>query len=156
MAGRISAGLLLYRRVDEGLEVLLVHPGGPFWVRRDDGAWSIPKGEHEAADDPLAAALREFEEELGTAPPEGERIDLGSLVQKGGKTVRAWAGEGDLDVAEIRSSTFTIEMPAGSGRLRTFPEVDRAGWFPIPQARAKLLPSQLPFLDRLLERLSGE
>lgn len=155
MAGRISAGLLLYRRRGDELEVLLVHPGGPFWARRDDGAWSLPKGEHEPGDDPLAAAQREFEEEIGSPPPAAEWIGLGSLLQKGGKTVRAWAGEGDLDVSEIRSSTFTIEVPPRSGRLRTYPEVDRAGWFTVPEARVKMLASQLPFLERLGERLSS-
>lgn len=155
MAGRLSAGLLLYRQGQGGLEVLLVHPGGPFWARRDEGSWSLPKGEYEPETDPLAAALREFEEELGTPPPRADWIDLGSLVQRGGKTVRAWAGEGELDTSAVRSSTFLLEWPPRSGRRQEFPEVDRAAWFPMAQAREKLLPSQHPFLDRLLARVSG-
>ncbi len=145
----MSAGLLLYRWRGEKVEVLLVHPGGPFWARRDEAAWSLPKGEHEPVDDPLAAALREFEEELGVPPPETEWIDLGAVVQKGGKTVHAWAGQGDLDVSQIRSTTFTVQWPPRSGRFQTFPEVDRAEWFGPAEARRKLLESQLPFLERL-------
>lgn len=150
MGRRASAGLLLYRRSGAGLEVLLVHPGGPFWARRDEGAWSLPKGEYTDGEVPLAAALREFEEELGIAPPAATWRDLGEVTQRGGKVVRAWAGEGDADVAEIRSSTFRTEWPPRSGQVRTFPEVDRAAWFPLDLAREKLLEAQRPFLDRLL------
>lgn len=148
-----SAGLLLYRWSLE-LEVLLVHPGGPFWARRDEGAWSVPKGEYETGDDPLEAAWREFEEELGVPSPDTEWRDLGSLVQRGGKTVHVWAGEGDVDVAEITSSTFTMEWPPRSGQSQEFPEVDRAAWLAVDAARGKLLESQRPFLDRLKELLS--
>ena len=155
MAGTQSAGLLLYRRRPDGPEVLLVHPGGPFWARRDEGAWSLPKGECEPGEEPLAAALREFEEELGMAAPESGWHDLGSVVQRGGKTVRAWAGEGDLEVSDIRSGTFSLEWPPRSGRRQDFPEVDRAAWFPLEAARERLLEAQRPFLDRLAEILAA-
>ncbi len=150
---KLSAGLLLHRRGRAGLEVLLVHPGGPFWARRDDGAWSIPKGEHGAGEDPLAAARREFREELGLDPPPGEPVPLGELRQPGGKVVSAWALEGDLDVAEVRSGTFEMEWPPRSGRLQRFPEVDRAAWFTLEEARGKILAGQAGFLDRLEEAL---
>jgi predicted NUDIX family NTP pyrophosphohydrolase len=150
---RQSAGILLYRPGDHGPEMLLVHPGGPFWARRDAGAWSIPKGEYEAGDDPLACALREFEEETGTALEPGALTDLGSVKQKGGKVVRAWAAEGDLDVDAIQSNTFTMEWPPRSGRRAEFPEVDRADWFSPPAAREKLVAAQAAFVDRLLEAL---
>ena len=149
MAGRQSAGLLLYRTGPDGLQVLLVHPGGPFWARRDEGAWSIPKGEHEPDEDPMAAALREFEEELGVAPPPAQWHDLGTVIQRGGKAVRAWAGEAELDVSEIHSSTFSLEWPPRSGRRQDFPEIDRAAWFPLEEARVRLLEAQRPLLDRL-------
>jgi predicted NUDIX family NTP pyrophosphohydrolase len=152
MAGR-SAGLLLYRIGDGGPELLLVHPGGPFWARKDAGVWSLPKGEYEDGDDPRAAAVREFEEETGTAPPAGELIELGSVTQKNGKRVIAWAAEGDLDAGAIRSNTFTMEWPPRSGRRQEFPEVDRAGWFGPDAARQKLNPAQAAFVDRLIERL---
>ena len=152
---RRSAGILLYRQAGGAPEVLLVHPGGPFWARRDEGAWSIPKGEYEDGDDPLAAALREFEEETGTALPPGEPIELGDVKQRGGKVVTGWAVEGDLDADAIRSNTFTMQWPPRSGRLATFPEVDRAGWFAVDEARGKLNPAQTAFLDRLLERLGS-
>jgi predicted NUDIX family NTP pyrophosphohydrolase len=148
---RRSAGILLYRRA--GPEVLLVHPGGPFWARRDAGAWSIPKGEYADDEDPEACARREFEEELGTPLAARELLDLGSVRQAGGKLVTAWAAEGELDPETIRSGTFTLEWPPRSGRLREFPEVDRAGWFGIPAAREKIVPAQAELLDRLLERL---
>ena len=148
-----SAGILLYRVRDGTPEVLLVHPGGPFWARRDLGAWSIPKGEYDDGEDPRACALRELEEELGTAPELGELIDMGSVRQKGGKEVIAWAAEGDFDPAALRSNTFEIEWPPRSGRRREFPEVDRAEWFPAAEARERILPAQAPFLDRLAERL---
>ena len=145
-----SAGLLLHRRGPSGEEeVLLVHPGGPFWARRDEGAWTVPKGEYAEGEDPLAAAEREFAEELGRPPPPGPRHDLGEVRQAGGKLTRLWAVRGDLDVTDVRSNTFEIEWPPRSGRTATFPEVDRAAWLAMAEARAKLLPSLLPFLDRL-------
>ena len=150
---RRSAGILLYRRRAGGLEVLLVHPGGPFWKDRDEGAWSIPKGEFHDPEDALAAARREFAEETGTAI-DGEFVALAPRRQRSGKTVHAWAVEGDLDAAAVRSNLFSMEWPPKSGRAAEFPEVDRAAWFPIAQARKKLLPGQLPFLDQL-EALSG-
>jgi predicted NUDIX family NTP pyrophosphohydrolase len=146
-----SAGILLHRTSGGAPEVLLVHPGGPFWARRDAGAWSIPKGEYEDGDDPLAAALREFQEETGAALETGELRDLGEVKQKGGKVVRAWAAEGDIDAGTVRSNTFTMEWPPRSGRTAEFPEVDRAGWFALDEARQKLNPAQAEFLDRLLE-----
>ncbi|MCU1368985.1 MAG: putative hydrolase [Ilumatobacteraceae bacterium] len=150
---RTSAGLLLHRVGATGLEVLLVHPGGPFWAKKDDGAWSIPKGEHDDGEDPLACALREFEEELGSAPPlppddEPDR-DLGEIRLKSGKRVRGFARPGTLDVAEIRSNTFEQEWPPRSGRMQAFPEVDRAAWFTVDQARVKLNPAQVELVDRL-------
>ena len=148
-----SAGILLYRLRGGGPEVLLVHPGGPFWARRDDGVWSIPKGEYEDGDDPLACALREFEEETGSTPPPGELVELDDVKQKGGKVVTAWAAEGDLDADAVRSNTFKMEWPPRSGRTAEFPEIDRAGWFGIDEAREKLNPAQAEFLDRLVERL---
>ena len=147
---RLSAGLLLYRARDGVVEVLIAHPGGPFWARKDDGAWSIPKGEYTDGEDPWAAAQREFFEELALTVPPGPRIDFGSLKQPSGKVVTAFAVEGDLDVAEARSNTFEMEWPRGSGKMREFPEVDRVGWFAVAQARTKLLKGQLPFLDRLM------
>jgi predicted NUDIX family NTP pyrophosphohydrolase len=151
-----SAGLLAYRRSDAGIEVLLVHPGGPFWARKDDGAWSVPKGEYEPGEDPLEVALREFEEELGAEPPDpAGALPLGELRQPSGKVVSAWAVEGDLDVSDVRSNMFEMEWPPRSGRTQEFPEVDRAGWFSPYQARRKLLRGQVGFLDRLAERLMG-
>jgi predicted NUDIX family NTP pyrophosphohydrolase len=147
--GKRSAGILLYRLTDDGPEVLLVHPGGPFWARKDEGAWSIPKGEHGDGEDPQACARREFEEETGTALPPGALADLGTVRQKGGKVVAAWAAAGDLDPEAIHSNTFEMEWPPRSGRTQAFPEVDRAGWFGLDAARAKLNPGQAPFLDRL-------
>lgn len=144
-----SAGILLHRRGAGGVEVLLVHPGGPFWARKDAGAWSIPKGEHTDEEDPRACALREFEEETGTALGAVELAELGAVKLKGGKQVTAWAAEGDLDPEAIRSNTFEIEWPPRSGRRQSFPEVDRAGWFDLDAAREKLNPGQAPFLDRL-------
>jgi len=148
-----SAGILLYRRSGGGeLEVLLVHPGGPFWARRDAGAWSIPKGEVEPEEEPRAAALRELEEETGAAidVDHDELVELGEVRQKSGKVVSAWALEGDLDPDAIScSTTFELEWPPRSGRVQTFPEVDRAAWLTLPAARDKLLPAQVPFLERL-------
>jgi len=129
--------------------VLLVHPGGPLWARRDVGAWSIPKGEYGADEDPLAAARREFAEELGASPPDGPAEDLGEIRQKSGKLVRAWAVAGDLDVTEVSSNTFTLEWPPHSGRQQEFPEVDRAQWFDVPLARSKIIVAQVALLDRL-------
>lgn len=145
-----SAGLLMFRRRGQRLEVLLVHPGGPLWAKRDEGAWSIPKGEIEPNEDPLSAAKREFEEELG-APPHvsGEFIKLTPVRQAGGKVVHAWAVEGDFDPTTITSSLFTMEWPPGSGRQQQFPEVDRAQWFTIDEAKRKINKGQLPLLDQL-------
>jgi predicted NUDIX family NTP pyrophosphohydrolase len=155
---RRSAGIVLYRRAaaasasaDGGLEVLLVHPGGPAWAKRDVGAWSIPKGEYEPGDDPLDAARREFEEEIGSAPPGGEAEDLGEVRQKSGKIVHAWALEGDLDVSTVQSNTFELEWPPRSGKVIEIPEVDRAEWFGLVQAREKMNPAQAELLDRLAE-----
>jgi predicted NUDIX family NTP pyrophosphohydrolase len=150
---RSSAGILLYRIAEEEPEVLLVHPGGPVWARRDAGAWSIPKGEYGDGEDPRQCALREFEEELGSPAPDGEMVELGSVRQKGGKVVTAWALEGDVDADAIRSNTFTMQWPPRSGRFATFPEVDRAGWFGPGAAREKINPAQAEFVDRLLELL---
>jgi predicted NUDIX family NTP pyrophosphohydrolase len=144
-----SAGILLYRTRGDAIEVLLVHPGGPIWARRDAGAWSIPKGEYEPGEDPLAAARREFEEELGVAPPDGTIDDLGEVRQKSGKVVHGWALEGDLDVNAINSNTFELQWPPRSGRIQQFPEIDRAQWFSLPQAREKINPAQVALLDRL-------
>jgi predicted NUDIX family NTP pyrophosphohydrolase len=155
VAARRSAGILLYRRSGGALELLLVHPGGPFWARKDEGAWSIPKGEYEETQDPQAAALREFEEELGSAlPAPGSSgatalTELGTVRQPGGKIVTAWAAEGDLDAERIVSNTFELEWPPRSGTTREFPEVDRAAWFAAEEARTKILRGQLPFIDAL-------
>jgi predicted NUDIX family NTP pyrophosphohydrolase len=148
---RRSAGIVLHRRrrADGELEVLLVHPGGPFWARRDAGAWSIPKGEHGDDEDALTAARREFQEELGIALPPGEPRPLGEVRQKGGKLVTAWALPGDLDTEQIVSNSFELEWPPRSGRMQEFPEIDRATWFTLAQAREKLLAAQLPLLDQL-------
>ena len=152
---RRSAGILMHRSREGGVEVLLVHPGGPFWRRRDLGAWMIPKGEIEEGEDPLAVAVREFAEETG-ATPEGPFTALAPIQQKGGKHVQAWACEGDLDAGAIESNTFTMEWPAGSGKMAEFPEVDRAAWFTIPEASDRILPSQLPLLEELETLLAGE
>lgn len=148
----ISAGLLLYRRRG-GLEVLLVHPGGPLWAKKDAGAWSIPKGEVDPGEDLLAAAQREFQEETGLPPPAGPFIPLPPARLKSGKLVHAFAAEGDCDPAAIRSNTFTMPWPPRTGRLTEFPEIDRAEWFPLPAARQKLNPAQVAFLDELAEAL---
>lgn len=157
MATKRSAGILLYRNRDgAGTEFLLVHPGGPYWTKRDEGAWSIPKGGIEAEEDSREAALRELDEELGAGAPSlspGELIDLGSIRQRAGKVVDAWAAEGDFDPAALDSNTFEMEWPPRSGREVEFPEVDRADWFELEAARRKLLPAQGEFLDRLLEHL---
>jgi predicted NUDIX family NTP pyrophosphohydrolase len=155
MAGqRRSAGILLHHGRGDALEVLLVHPGGPFWARRDTGAWSIPKGEYVDGEDALAAARREFAEELGTAPPDGEPVDLGEVRQKSGKLVHAWALEGDLDPSSIESNTFSLEWPPRSGRFREVPEVDRAEWFSVDDARERINPAQVELLERLRAALT--
>jgi predicted NUDIX family NTP pyrophosphohydrolase len=150
---RRSAGIVLHRDGTGGPEVLLVHPGGPFWAKKDLGAWSIPKGEYEPDEDPRACALREFEEETGTRLDAAELVELGTVVQKAGKEVSAWAVRGDLDPATVRSNTFTMEWPPRSGRQQEFPEVDRAEWFALDEARAKLVPAQAELIDRLAERM---
>lgn len=151
-----SAGLVLYRRGDDGtIEVLLVHPGGPFWARKDEHAWSIPKGEHAPDEDPADAAEREFLEEIGQAPPAGRRVDLGEIRQSGGKRVHAFAVEGDLDPSEVVSNTFELEWPRGTGVMRSFPEVDRAEWFDLATARTKLHRGQVELVERLVELLGA-
>jgi predicted NUDIX family NTP pyrophosphohydrolase len=144
-----SAGILLYRHGDEGLEVLVVHPGGPFFARRDAGAWSIPKGLYEPGEEPLACARREFAEELGSACPDGPALELGEIRQRNGKRVTAWAVQGDLDATAITSNSFELEWPPRSGHFQEFPEVDRAAWFTLDEARDKLIAAQAAFLDRL-------
>ena len=153
MAAKRSAGILLHRKAEDGsVEVLLVHPGGPFWAKKDLGAWSIPKGEYQDGEDALAAARREFAEELGSPITDGDLVELGEVRQRGGKVVTAWALEGDIDADAIRSNTFTMEWPPRSGSMREFPEVDRAGWFGLDEARERILPAQAPLLDRLAEQ----
>jgi predicted NUDIX family NTP pyrophosphohydrolase len=142
----------MYRGQGASLKVLLVHPGGPFWAKKDLGAWSIPKGEYEEGDDPLAVARREFEEELGARPPTGGIISLGELRQPSRKLVTVFALEGDFDPAMVKSNDFEMEWPPKSGTMQSFPEVDRAAWFTPEVARRKILPGQAPFIDRLLER----
>jgi predicted NUDIX family NTP pyrophosphohydrolase len=149
-----SAGLLLYRLSDDGASVLLVHPGGPFWAKKDFGAWSIPKGEYAAGEDPLAAARREFEEETG-ARPAGDFRPLGEVTQPGRKFVSAWAVAGDFDPAALVSNTFELEWPPRSGRKARFPEVDRAQWFSLDEAREKILTGQRAFIDRLVQLLAA-
>jgi predicted NUDIX family NTP pyrophosphohydrolase len=154
MAARRSAGILLHRAGNAGTEVLLVHPGGPLWARKDLGAWSIPKGEVDEGEDPRACALREFAEETGTRLPGGALDDLGSVKLKSGKLVLGYAVAGDLDPGTVRSNTFELEWPPRSGRTQSFPEIDRAGWFALDAARAKLNPAQAEFVDRLEALLS--
>lgn len=153
---KTSAALLLFRHGTDGLEVLIAHMGGPFWARKDAGAWSIPKGEYTDGEEPLAAAHREFAEEMGSPPPEGDVIPLGTVKQSGGKAVTTFAVEGDFDLDGFRSNTFELEWPRGSGRLQEFPEVDRAAWVPVPVAREKLVKGQVPVLDALLEHLGSD
>jgi predicted NUDIX family NTP pyrophosphohydrolase len=143
-----SAGVLMYRFAGDELLVLLVHPGGPYWHKKDLGSWSIPKGEHADGEDPLAAAVREFAEETG-ATVTGDLRPLGEIVQPSRKAVVAWAIAGDFDPSALKSNTFEMEWPPKSGRMQSFPEVDRAAWFGLPEARRKILPGQAPFLDRL-------
>jgi predicted NUDIX family NTP pyrophosphohydrolase len=157
MPHKLSAGILLYRMRNGGvLEVLIAHMGGPFWKNRDDGGWSIPKGEYMASDDPFEVACREFQEELGSPVPAKAFLDLGSVKQPSGKVLSVWAAKGAFDVSKAVSNTFEMEWPKGSGSVQQFPEVDRVAWFDIPQARRKLLPGHLPFLDRLAEAISHQ
>jgi predicted NUDIX family NTP pyrophosphohydrolase len=151
-----SAGILMYRGKGPKLELLLVHPGGPFWAKKDQGAWSVPKGEYEPGEDSIAVARREFEEELGSPPPQGSFIELGELVQPSRKVITAFAVQGDLDPAKLTSNHFELEWPPKSGRKQSFPEVDRAAWFTPAEAREKIQSGQAPFIDRLLERLQSK
>ncbi|NED97641.1 NUDIX domain-containing protein [Phytoactinopolyspora alkaliphila] len=155
MAGKHSAGVLLFRRTGGVLEVLLGHMGGPFWARRDAAAWSVIKGEYEPDEDPQAAARREFEEELGVPAPDTELIELGSVRQSGGKTVAVWAAESDLDPAVVVPGTFELEWPPRSGRRQEFPEVDRVEWFGLAVAGEKIVAAQRAFLERLEQHLAG-
>lgn len=147
---KISSGILLYRKHSSSIEILLVHPGGPFFAKKDEGSWTIPKGELIEDEDPLSAAIREFEEETGYKPA-GDFIALPSIKQKGGKVVQCWAVEGDLDPLTIISNTFEMEWPPRSGKKKSFPEVDKAAWFPLPVARRKINERQVDFIDKLLE-----
>lgn len=149
----VSAGLLLFRKLGQTTEVLLVHPGGPFWAKKDLGSWSIPKGEIPGGESPETTARREFQEELGS-PAEGDLIPLGEVRQKAGKVVQAWAVAGDLDVAKFRSNTFEMEWPPRSGKKQTFPEIDRAEFFTLDEARKKINPAQAEFIDRLQKLLA--
>jgi predicted NUDIX family NTP pyrophosphohydrolase len=157
MAAKRSAGILLFRRRGGEVEFLLVHPGGPFWAKKDAGVWSIPKGQIEDEEEPRACAIRELEEELGKAPKLDleQLIELGSVRQKAGKVVEAWAAEADFDPATLASNTFAMEWPPRSGKQQDFPEVDRAEWFGQEAAREKILAAQAEFLDRLLERIGS-
>jgi predicted NUDIX family NTP pyrophosphohydrolase len=145
----LSAGLLLYRHRGDIVEVLIGHPGGPFWARKDDGAWSIPKGEYTSGEDPWEAARREFAEEVGCPAPDGPRLDLGTIKQPSGKLLTVFAVGADLDTGNFRSNTFTLEWPKGSGRLQQFPELDRVAWLPTAEAAVKLLKGHRIFLERL-------
>jgi predicted NUDIX family NTP pyrophosphohydrolase len=148
-----SAGILLHRNTGGHVEIFLVHPGGPFWTKKDDGAWSIPKGEFAAGENPLVAARREFQEETGS-PIDGKFEELTPIKQPGGKTVYAWAVEGDIDSSAIRSNQFSMEWPRGSGKTQSFPEVDRGGWFDLDTAKTKILKGQVGFLEQLERALS--
>jgi predicted NUDIX family NTP pyrophosphohydrolase len=149
MGARTSAGILLFRRPGGSLEVLLAHPGGPYFARKDEGHWTIPKGEVDPGEELLAVARREFEEETGHPAPDGDPIDLESIVQKGGKVVHAWAVEGDLDPAAAVSNTFELAWPPGSGRRQAFPEIDRVAWFDPAEARRRVKPTQIALIERL-------
>jgi predicted NUDIX family NTP pyrophosphohydrolase len=153
MPPRTSAGILLFRPRNGRVEVLLAHPGGPFFRNRDAGHWTIPKGEADGDEELLAVARREFEEETGSVPPDGDAIDLGSIIQKGGKVVHAWGFEGDLDPATAESNTFEMIWPPGSGRVQAFPEIDRVAWFDVDEARRRVKPTQIPLIDRLVDAL---
>jgi predicted NUDIX family NTP pyrophosphohydrolase len=151
---KTSAALLVYRHAGDDLEVLIAHMGGPFWARKDAGAWTVPKGEYAAGDEePRAAAFREFEEEMGQPPPPGEVVELGMTRQSGGKVITTYAVEGDFDLNLFRSNTFELEWPRGSGRIQEFPEVDRAAWLPLDVAREKLVRGQVSILDSLRAHL---
>lgn len=152
---KTSAGILLYRRGEAGLEVLIGHMGGPFWEHRDEAAWSIPKGEMKEGENTLEVAKREFEEELGSPPPEEPYLELGEVRQASGKRVVVFAVQGDLDAESIRSNSFAMEWPRGSGQMLEFPEIDRAAWLSPPEARKKLIPAQVQFLERLEQLLAG-
>ncbi|MDH6194349.1 putative NUDIX family NTP pyrophosphohydrolase [Mycobacterium frederiksbergense] len=147
---KLSAGVLLYRFAGTDVEVLIAHPGGPFWARKDAGAWSVPKGEYAEDEEPWDAAQREFAEELGAPPPAGPRTDLAPVRQAGGKVVTVFAVHGDFDPAEATSNTFTLEWPRGSGRVAEFPEIDRVAWVSVAVARGKLVSGQRPLLDQLM------
>lgn len=153
---RVSGGILLYRQAAAGLEVLLAHPGGPYFRDRDEGHWTVPKGEPDPDEPLLEAAIREFAEETGLPLPDGVRLSLGSITQKGGKVVHAWAVEGDLDPAAARSNHIEIEWPPRSGRLQSFPEIDRVAWFDTADARRRVKAAQIPLIDRLEEALGAE
>lgn len=153
MVAKRSAGIVLYRRPADGVQVLLGHMGGPFWARKDAGGWSIPKGELEPDEDALTAARREFQEELGLPVPDGELVGLGEVKQSSGKVVTAWALAGDLDPALVVPGTFEMEWPRGSGKVKEFPEIDRADWFDLATAAEKIVAGQRPLLDRLAELL---
>jgi predicted NUDIX family NTP pyrophosphohydrolase len=150
-----SAGLLLYRRGADGVEVLIGHMGGPFWAKKDDGGWSIPKGEYDDGEDAFAVCLREFEEELGSPSPATDFEPLGEVRQASGKRLTVWAAEGDFDASSARSNTFEMEWPPRSGRMQEFPEIDRADWVSVDVARSKLVKGQVVFLDRLVASLSS-
>ncbi len=152
---RASAGLLVFRRRAGRVEVLIAHPGGPLWAKRDEGAWSVPKGEIEAGEEPLEAALREFSEELGLPPPPPPYLDLGTVVQRAGKEVHGWGAEGEVDPALMVAGTFEMEWPPRSGRRRTFPEIDRVAWFEPNEAMRRLNPAQGELVTRLLAKLAG-
>jgi predicted NUDIX family NTP pyrophosphohydrolase len=151
----MSAGLLLYRTGTEGVDVLIGHPGGPFWARKDDAAWSIPKGEYTEDEDPWTAARREFVEEIGLPVPDGPRVALPPVKQPGGKIVTAFAVEADLDITASVSNTFELEWPKGSGKFKEYPEIDRVSWFSVADAQIKLLKGQRPLLDALIAHLEG-
>jgi predicted NUDIX family NTP pyrophosphohydrolase len=158
MVKKLSAALLVHRlrSADGPLEVLIVHPGGPFWARKDAGAWSIPKGEYDEGEDPLKVAQREFVEEVGKPVPDGEIKELATVKQPSGKVITAFAVRGDLDLTGTQSNTFEMEWPKGSGKMQAFPEVDKAEWFNLATARTKLLKGQLPFIDALVEQLTAD
>jgi predicted NUDIX family NTP pyrophosphohydrolase len=155
-AGRTSAGLLLWRRRKGRVEVLLAHPGGPFWAKKDLGHWTIPKGEIEEGEELVAVALREFAEETGHPAPQGPLVDLGEIRQKSGKVVLGWAAEGDLDASAAVSNTYDMEWPPRSGRTQSFPEIDRVEWFDLDEARRRLKAAQVPFLERLEAALATD
>jgi predicted NUDIX family NTP pyrophosphohydrolase len=155
-SGRTSAGILLWRRRDDRIEVLLAHQGGPFWVKKDHGHWTIPKGETEPGEELEAVARREFAEETGHDVPSGALLHLGEITQKSGKLVVAWAVQGNLDPSAAVSNTYAVEWPPHSGRIESFPEIDRVEWFSLDEARVRLKAAQVPFLDRLHEALAGD